>query len=129
MRYKTLDGSVKRVASTSGHVVMVGDKFVEVPKHMEAEARALGCISEEMFNQIQKNKEPVQVEPLSHEERLDIVIASIKRMFEDDRDDNFTARGTPNKKILEGLCGFKPTSEEFDAAWEKVQAELDAEDE
>lgn len=43
------DSEVARLASTTGHIILVGQEFVEVPQHMESEAYANGCVSEELY--------------------------------------------------------------------------------
>ena len=44
MEFISRDGEVKRVASTSGHVFLIGKEPVMLPSHIEVEAYASGCI-------------------------------------------------------------------------------------
>ncbi len=125
MRYIKMGGDRVRVASTSGHIVFIGDKFVDIPKHMEPEARSLGCVSEESYNQIKAGlrEEP---KPLTYEQRIQIVMSGIKMLAETDspENSNFTSEGLPNKTKLYLITGFRPTPEEFDEAWGNIQKEL-----
>jgi hypothetical protein len=50
-KYRSITGVPVRIASTSGHVIMVPpDRFVSVPSRLERLARAEGCMSEDLFN-------------------------------------------------------------------------------
>jgi len=48
-RFKSITGATKRIASTSGHVILVGDEFTEVPDHLISDAQAAGLLSEEIY--------------------------------------------------------------------------------
>jgi hypothetical protein len=50
-RFKNISGEPKRLASTSGHVVIVGEEFADVPDHLVRDAFAKGLMSETVFNQ------------------------------------------------------------------------------
>ena len=114
MRFCSRDGEIKRVASTSGHVLRIGKEFVEVPAHMEGEAFAAGCLSEEVFANITASNMPDPVD------RPATVETRIKEMLDSDDPTYFTTKGTPNRTVLDELCAFKVTKEEFEAAWEKM---------
>ena len=49
MRFRSKNKKDIRIASTTGHVILVGQEWVTVPEHMERDAYASGCISEEMY--------------------------------------------------------------------------------
>ena len=117
-KFKMIKGTA-RIASTSGHIMIIGQDYVEVPEHMESDAMAAGCISEEMFEQIKSGVSP-EPAPLTDSDRMDKIVESIKVMYQEDTPDNFTRQGLPDKRTLAGKCGFKPTTEEFDAAWEVI---------
>jgi len=58
MRFRSKNRKNIRLASTTGHVILVGEEWVTVPEHMEGDAYANGCISEEMFNTIASMQSP-----------------------------------------------------------------------
>lgn len=125
MRYKSMSEKKIRIASTSGHIIMVGEEFKEVPEHMEPDARAAGCIAEDVFNKLTSAENVA--EPLTADERIDLIVLSIKEMAADNPEGNFTKNGSPNRKILNAKCGFTVTAEEFDVCWSTVKEELTSE--
>jgi hypothetical protein len=123
MQYKSMTGKVERIASTSGHILMIGEDYVDVPEHMEGDARAAGCVSKDMFEKIKGGNVPPP-EPMGHEERMEVIVDKIKEMAASNDPNDFTARGKPNLKVLAGKCGFRPDKEEFESAWLVIQKEL-----
>ena len=126
-------GEVTRIASTSGHIVLVGDEFVEVPEHMEADAFSKGCISEALYKSIRADMEAdlkkssamvalVGGGSPEDADRSPVIIAKINEMMDSAEDGYFTKAGLPNLKILETLCGFRVSKEEMEAAWASVVA-------
>jgi hypothetical protein len=124
---------VVRIASTSGHIVLVGGEFTEVPEHMERDAYALGCVSEELYNSIKSDMEKDAAaaknsllgggNPPGSADRSPVVIATIKTMLESSEDGYFTKAGLPNLKVLEKLCGFTVSKDDMETAWGVVSAE------
>jgi hypothetical protein len=121
-------GEVIRLASTSGHIVLVGDEFTEVPKHMESEAFAKGCVSEELYNSIRADLEADAKKASAAislngggtpdgADRSPIIIAKINEMMDSTEDGYFTEAGLPNLRVLGSLCGFRVSKEEMEEAW------------
>lgn len=135
--YTSLTGKPERITSTSGHIIFVpcDGAFVELPAHMEPDARAAGCISREMFDKIAassgKKEAAAPVAPVLPAEEISrraATIADKLREMVNGNDENFfTAKGLPVKKVLDGLCGFSTTNGELKAGWEVVTAEIEAE--
>ena len=148
MRFRSRSNSeVARLASTSGHIILVGQEFVEVPQHMEADAYANGCVSEEIYNSIKadmaKGAEQAAMEMLAgatgggaqqvsgiklpsgdivREDRPAVVRQAIQAMLDGGEEGAFTAAGLPNLKVLSGKCGFQVSKDEMEAAWGEISA-------
>ena len=139
------DSEVARLASTTGHIILVGQEFVEVPQHMESEAYANGCVSEELYNSIKadmaKGAEQAAKEMLAgaigsgeqqvsaiklpsgeiiNEDRSAVVRKAIQGMLDGGEDGAFTAAGLPNLKVLSGKCGFQVSKDEMESVWKVV---------
>lgn len=123
MKFMSMSGKPERIASTSGHVIMVPpDSFVELLPHMEAEARAVGCISEDIYQKITAGNQappPNQAPP----DRNTIILDKLREMVASNDASFFTKAGFPNKRILDNLCRFATTPEEIKAGWDVVTAE------
>ena len=148
MRFRSRSNSeVARLASTSGHIILVGQEFVEVPQHMEADAYANGCVSEEIYNSIKadmaKGAEQAAMEMLAgatgggaqqvsgiklpsgdivREDRAAVVRQAIQGMLDGGEEGAFTSAGLPNLKVLSGKCGFQVAKDEMESAWGEISA-------
>ena len=114
-----------RIASTSGHIVLVGNDFVEVPDHMVADAYAAGCISEDMYLSI-KDELQKQAEADAKIDRPAVVDEKMQQMLDSEDKSYFTKEGLPNKKVLNTLCGFTVSNDEFEKVWQKIVTARDA---
>ena len=129
-----LKGEPVRLTSTSGHICIVDHEFSEVPPHMEPDAAAAGCISEEVYNELRdqianelKASELLKMNAgLTPEQRMEKIKASMNEMLNSSNTTYFTAKGLPNKKELNSRCGFTVEDAEFIAAWEKVAGQAQA---
>jgi len=105
------------LASTSGHVIIVGPEFIEVPVHLEPEAHAQGCLSEEMYEAVQG------------EVTVGLTVEdAIRNMISIPEQNDFTTQGLPDLRRLKNLCNRPVTKEEMMVAWDVVSAEKDAEE-
>ena len=138
MRFRSRSNSeVARLASTSGHIILVGQEFVEVPQHMEADAYSNGCVSEEIYNSIKADmangalatgeggdSNPAGGIKLPSDtgqgDRPAVVRQAIQGMLDGGEEGAFTAAGLPNLKVLSGKCGFQVAKDEMEAAWKVV---------
>ena len=126
------DNQVVRLASTTGHICLVGREFVEIPEHMEAEAYANGCVSEELYNAIKADlaagnlvagggvRLPGNGGPQA--ERTSVIKQQIEAMLDSGEDGAFTAAGLPNLKVLSGKCGFQVGKDEMETVWGAIAA-------
>lgn len=121
MRYKKIGNNTARLASTSGHVVIVGPEFVEVPIHLEPEAHAQGCLSEEMYDAVRGEVPGRGGLGLNVED-------AIRNMVSIPEPNDFTNQGLPNLTRLKSLCNRQVTKEEMMVAWDVISAEKDAEE-
>jgi len=117
-------GESVRIASTSGHICIIGDEFTEVPSHMVSDAYAAGAISEDMYLSIRADIEKEQ-KAAALIDRPAVVDAKLQEMLDSDDKGYFTTQGIPNRKILNKLCAFTVSNEEFELAWNKVVTERD----
>ena len=128
------DSEVARLASTTGHIILVGQEFVEVPQHMESEAYANGCVSEELYNSIKADiakgaltggATPAGITlpaGAGQDDRLTVIRQAIQGMLDGGEEGAFTAAGLPNLKVLSGKCGFQVAKDEMEAAWGEISA-------
>ena len=139
MRFRSRSNNeATRLASTSGHIILVGQEFVEVPQHMEADAYSNGCVSEEIYNSIKADMakgalatgEGGDAKPaggvklpsgdVTQEDRSAVIRQAIQGMLDGGEEGAFTAAGLPNLKVLSGKCGFQVAKDEMEAAWKVV---------
>lgn len=123
------DEQVIRLASTSGHIVLVGKEFVEVPEHMESQAYAEGCVSEALYKSIRADMEKDAAAQaalvggaLTAEQKHQAIKAAIGAMLDGKDEGSFTTAGLPNMNVLAKQCGFQLTKDEMEAAWAEVSA-------
>ena len=123
------DGEVIRIASTSGHICLVGSEFVEVPDHMEPDAYAAGCVSEALYNSIKADMEKDAAAKtaltggaLTPAQKHEAIKLAIQSMLDGNEDGNFTTAGLPNMKVLVKQTGFPLTKDEMEAAWNEIVA-------
>ena len=121
------DGEVIRIASTSGHICLVGSEFVEVPDHMEPDAYAAGCVSEALYNSIKADMEKDAAAKaalvggaLTDEQKKIAIKRAIQEMLDGNEDGSFTTAGLPNMKVLVKKTGFPVSKEEMEAIWETI---------
>ena len=117
MKYRSPTNEPVRISSTSGRIMIIGPKLVEIPPDLEAEARYKGCVSEQIMEGL-SSREQNTPQLLSVED-------AIRSMISMPEDGDFTAQGLPNLRSLTRLCQRNITKEEMMPAWEKVSAEMD----
>lgn len=134
-------GGTVRLASLSGHVILVGEEPVEIPSHMESEARSKGCRSEEEYEMLkqriieqsggsnpQDDGQGSKTKGSSGDEdseKLEKVKAVMRQMVEAEKDEYFTAQDKPRANVVDELAGFEVAKEMREAAWESVLTEMD----
>ena len=124
------DGEVIRIASTSGHICLVGSEFVEVPDHMEPDAYAAGCVSEALYNSIKADMEKDAAAKaalvggaLTEDQKHEAIKVAIGAMLDSKDESSFTKEGLPNMKALVKQTGFTVSKEEMEKAWSEIAAQ------
>lgn len=56
-KFKSTDNKIHRLASTSGHVAFIGPDYREIPKELEKQALAKGCVSPKMKEHLKTEDE------------------------------------------------------------------------
>ncbi len=131
IKVKSRDGKAKRIASTSGHVFIVGKDFTEIPASMEQEAFMSGCVSQAVIDDLmsqEKQQVPGPVVESDMTERELAVIDEMKKIITEGKPEAFTNSGTPDKRVLAGRLGFAPTAEEFNRAWEFLLSSVEGDE-
>jgi len=113
-KYRSIDGSDKRLALSSGQITLVGAEWKELPDMFRNEALANGCLDEDMAKGIAA---PTQV---NRPEKIREILTA---MVEDDNDGDFNADGSPNMHKVKELCGFAATKEEVSGVWTAMMAD------
>ena len=123
------DDEVIRIASTTGHICLVGSEFVEVPEHMESDAYAAGCVSEALYNSIKADMEKDAAAKvalaggsLTAAQKHAAIKVAIGSMLDGKDEGSFTKEGLPNMKVLVKQTGFSVSKEEMEAAWNEIAA-------
>ena len=141
MKFRSRNKDVVRLASTMGHVCLIGQEWVEVPDHMEGDAYSKGCISEEMYDTIKETidkEEEQETIPAGDGDTLDFSPATdegvrnatikeaIDKIIDEPEPSDFTARGLPNLAVLSERCKFPVPKVVMEPVWDYVQKERDA---
>lgn len=125
MRYKLIGQSGPvRIASTSGHITLLTDEFKEVPAILEPEARKVGAIAEEQFDQVRKQIEsessdsPPQVD---RKERAELIELACNEMIDEGNPNNMTTAGRPKVDAVERKTGLTDVkAKEIEDVWAKI---------
>lgn len=115
--FKTRSGEV-RLASTSGHVVTVGEEFVPVPDELVSQALANRCIPKELYDQAladaKKEAATVVVDP-AEAEAIRTALARISDELEAGKKETEkgvaleTSTGLPTVEAVEEYSGLNVT--------------------
>ncbi len=120
MPYFTLHRSYT-LRTTKGHSIsFIKGEPTWVPPTCVPDAVAIGAVSDEHVDVIEKDEKPaVYFDPMEREKKL--LEAFDAMVARNDRDD-YTAAGLPHCKRLERLVGFEVSITERDTAWQKYNA-------
>lgn len=116
-----------RLALTSGHVEIVGPEWQDLHEMFHREALAAGCECDQNTIRTTTLQAPTAsdaaVTPLDEAAGIR---AALIRMVERNDDDDFTAAGTPNLKVLAKETGFKVNKTQALAVWHVLEEEAKA---
>ena len=104
------------VSLTNGTGLRIPPEGREVPQEFLKAAFAEGAIpvgvDAEEFGE--------QKSPPLGDDKLDLLVAGVKKMLVENQDD-FTGAGLPNRKVLSSIVGWNVSVQELSEAWAKVQ--------
>lgn len=107
------------IALMNGHTAVVYPKPTTLHKRFWKEATRQGCYPASMAEQIVEADENRSEDAT----RTDLIKMAMRKMADDE--DNFTANGLPNAKILAKTAGFDVMREERDKVWEMIRREFE----
>jgi len=107
MKFKSPTDLPIRIASTSGHVALIGPEWQEIPTSLHHEAILSGCETDQKF----KTQESNQGGNTDKSEN-DLITDALVKMLERDQEDDFTNSGMPNMNIVRGIAGFNASKED-----------------
>ena len=128
-KFKSITGKNVRIASTSGHVVIVGPDFVAVPDDLAGEAMAAGLLPESIYNEAKKAAEGELAGSGSLKTELDAekksgilaALAKINDMVNSGVEltpngNKLVNRGKPVLSAVSEFCGFEVKTADVEAA-------------
>lgn len=126
MKFRSPTEEPIRVASTTGHVLIIGPELREVPPQFVRAAVAEGAVPEGVPVELMQatDKQPAA------SSKSDVIRKALIAMSQAAKDgsgapDEFTANGLPSVPALSKRVGFKVSREDAYEAWEGLQAEGD----
>lgn len=79
-KFKSKTGKDVRLASTSGHVVIVGEDFKEVPPMLEQRAMAAGLIPKSLYDEVKSDLKKEMGDNVAAEVKNSKIIEALKRI-------------------------------------------------
>lgn len=116
MKFKAPGNAPISLGLTSGHMAIVEPTGTDLQPMFHAVAIARGCIPEGV-------EIPKEEPTAPNFDRAKVIADAMRKMLESTDDGMFTAQGKPDKRKLDGVCGFQTSREEVDAIWSAVKAE------
>ena len=106
-----------RVALLTGHTTIIGHEWQDLEARYHREALRLGAQTTSAENP------EIQLPPPVDESEAQAVRAAIVTMLDRNGEDDFTASGYPDLRVLRGLAGFNASKELAYSVFEKLKAE------
>lgn len=144
-KFKSLTGEEVRLAFTTGHIYLIGEKYVDLPAGPGGDfwkaAFSAGCISEEALTKaIERQKqgkpssmlgtgEKKDMSNITVDEREAIAKEKIEQMYAIKDLSHFTQDDLPKTEKLSELCGFTVSKSERDDWTLEYLAEQEQRDE
>lgn len=128
-KFRSMRGTV-RLASTKGHVILVGDEFVDVPDVLVEQALAKKCIPESMYQELkqevaaEKNPSGFEDEDEGDQERKLKVLEALSKLTalkeqgeeQTPGGEALEYYGKPRVAAVSELAGFKVKAVEIEEA-------------
>jgi hypothetical protein len=106
-----------RVALLTGHTTIVGNDWQDLDPRFHREALRLGAQTETAENIERGLDAPVD------KGEADAIREAIKVMLDRNSEDDFTASGYPDLRVLRGLAGFNASKDAVYAVFDAMKAE------
>ncbi len=124
-KFKSVDGSVKRIALLSGHVFIIGNEWKTVPSHAESACFAAGCVSEEVAKGVKGSLEdPLKLHAAKGELTKLKLKGYLKTEWKIREEKSFTTLGEPKYAVFAKLMKENFTATMLKACWKEVRVEL-----
>lgn len=122
MKFRSPTDQPIRVATTDGHVILIGPELREVPNRFVKAAVAEGAIPEGVPVELMQSDKDTQPKA---DDRDAVIRRALTDMVEAAKDgsgapDEFTANGLPSVGAVSKRAGFKVSREEAYAAWHEL---------
>ena len=125
-QYRSRDGDVKRVVTSSGHVALVGPDWKPLPPiyHNAALRSGCECDAKTIVENTAKVENSATAEKAPNAEVL--IERALKTMLERDQQGDFNQAGEPLVGAVAKLAGFNVRRADITPVWRRLQAEADA---
>jgi hypothetical protein len=140
MKFRCPNNTPIRVASTSGHVAIVGPEFRELPESLHAEALTKGCICDQQIVQaVDPTADPYSkvagANAVATGGERALIKAALKQMLldrienphsprdADDVDPRFTPDKLPQVEYVSKIAGIAVSKSDVLAVWKELQDE------
>lgn len=126
MKFKTSTGGDLQIILLSGHSIVIGSEFSEVPDIFVNECLAKGCIADRSIAEPNDAKVQAGDSAEGQESQQQAYRKAFVTMLERNEEDDFTNDGFPNTNSVSKLVGFRANKEEMLAEFRQMQIEAEA---
>ena len=126
MKFKTSTGSSLQIILLSGHSIVIGPEFGEVPDIFVNECLAKGCIADRSIAEPNDAKVQAGNGAEGQESQQQAYRKAFVTMLERNEEDDFTNDGFPNTNSVSKLVGFRANKEEMLAEFRQMKIEAEA---
>lgn len=123
MKFKTSTGGELHIILLSGHSIVIGPDFGEVPDIFVNEALARGCIADRSIAEPNKTVVKAGAGAQGQEDQQQAYRKAFITMLERNEEGDFTNDNLPNTNAVSKLAGFRANKEEMLAEFRQMQIE------
>lgn len=135
MKFKSPDNEPRRIALLDGRIIIIGDKWVEIPKDMYQYAYACGCISSDNDVDTKDDKKNEKEDEdsnddIDNDEYEDVEVPydrikdAIRLLYERKQEGDFRPNGIPSKIAVNRICNARVNTKLFNKAYEEIKEEM-----
>lgn len=131
--FKSKSGEKIRIASTSGHVVIVGKEFRPLPEYLQKQALAEGCIPKSLYDELREEvkaelsgviSNPTNQGQPPQEDRNSAILKALEQIHKEEASgktetpegNKLTHQGKPVMAAVSEYAGFKVKTADVDEA-------------